>query len=380
MEKRVFRFFLIICLVFSTLTTIAFAADEGEANVFSLPFTDVSTNAWYYPYVQTVYERDMMQGTSMSAFSPHGSFSRAQIVATLFRVHTGRHANESDSRINSFQDVNSAAWYAPYVAWADRNGVSHGVEAFRFGSNDSVSRQEIATIFHRYVRNLTMYSSSSPDTEQWRVFTDHEEITNGEGVSALRWANNNGIINGTSATKLLPQGTATRAEAAAMLLRLLDFMDRAELRPPMPNEINIQPLLWANFNDFRNLLGSVEEAHHDRDYFPDLWDFEYGLYIFDTGIVVQTIDGIVDWVLVLYGSEQSRERVHFDGINGNSSRADIRNALGVPDVNRAYDPELSLLASYGYFLPNAILSFNFDSNNRLMSIYYQQWGSVGGVG
>jgi len=198
---------------------------DYEIEVQSLPFTDVSAGAWYRPYVQAVRDQGMMQGTSATTFSPNSTFNRSEIVATLFRLHHDRRANASDTRNNPFNDVNNnTAWYAPYVTWAHNNGISSGTSATRFGPGDRVERQEIALIIHNYVRNMTSHDSTSTATAQWNAFNDRGQIVSTDAYNAFRWANNNGIVNGRNATTLAPTGTAIRAEAAAMLVRLVDFM------------------------------------------------------------------------------------------------------------------------------------------------------------
>lgn len=84
----------------------------------SMPFADVRANNWFYTYVQFMHSNGIMQGTSGNTFSPNATFSRGQIIATLFRIHHGRTENTSDNRTNNFNDVSMSAWYAPYVTWA----------------------------------------------------------------------------------------------------------------------------------------------------------------------------------------------------------------------------------------------------------------------
>ena len=214
----------------------ALAAEPDTIEPLSLPFTDVRDNAWYRPYVQAVRDQGIMNGTSSTRFSPAGTFSRGQIIATLFRIHHNRTANANDSRNNPFNDVGDA-WYTPYVTWAHNNGISSGTSATRFGANDHLTRQEIATIMHNYVRNLTDHDSGSTANAEWNAFTDRGQITFPGAYNAFRWANNNGIVNGVTSTRLEPNGTATRAQAAAMLVRLVDFMSGGHN--------NNQPQIWT---------------------------------------------------------------------------------------------------------------------------------------
>jgi len=228
--KRPLTVLLAVLMIFGLLVPGALAAETDTIEPLSFPFTDVAAGSWYRSYVQSVLDQNIMQGTSSTRFSPNDTFSRGQIVATLFRIHHNRNANANDNRNNPFNDIGNA-WYTPYVTWAHNNGISSGTSATRFGANDHVTRQEIATIMHNYVRNLTDHNSGSTATAQWNAFTDRGQITFPGAYNAFRWANNHGIVNGVSSTRLEPNGTATRAQAAAMLVRLVNFMGGSSQQP-----------------------------------------------------------------------------------------------------------------------------------------------------
>jgi len=242
--KTLISFVCIICIVVT-------GALSGEASATQgMPFTDVRIGDWFFGYVQSVHANGVMQGTSPTTFAPNATFSRAQIIATLFRIHNDRTANTGDHRDNNFHDVTTNVWYAPYVTWASTNGISSGTGATRFGSNDSVTRQEIATIIHNYVRNLTDGDSGSTITTEWNAFADRDQLTSPAAYFAFRWANNNGIVNGTSGTTLSPNGTATRAQAAAMLVRVMEFVNGTT--PPQP-EMTLNEAVQSGV-DHRELL------------------------------------------------------------------------------------------------------------------------------
>jgi len=221
--KRTLTVLLAALMIFGLFVPGALAAETDTIEPLSFPFTDVAAGSWYRSYVQAVRDQGIMQGVTTTRFAPNDTFSRGQIIATLFRIHHNRTANVNDSRNNPFNDVGNA-WYTPYVTWAHNNNISSGTSATRFGANDHVTRQEIATIMHNYVRNLTDHNSGSTATAQWNAFTDRGQITFPGAYNAFRWANNHGIVNGVSTTRLEPNGTATRAQAAAMLVRLVSFM------------------------------------------------------------------------------------------------------------------------------------------------------------
>ena len=211
----------------------------------ALPFTDVNPGDWFYPYVRHMYENRVMRGISSTRFAPQETFSRAQIIATLFRIHHGRPADRTIDPAGPhpfWGDVHIGVWYEPYVAWAYANNLSAGItldvdpdgRGRRFGPNDAVERQEIAAIMHNYIANLTGLPRASTATAQWNAFTDRGQIGGDAFYNALRWANNHEIIRGRSATSAAPADTATRAEAAAMLQRLMNVT--ADAPPPQPGQ------------------------------------------------------------------------------------------------------------------------------------------------
>ena len=227
---------LLVCIMLLTLApmTASGTVDLGSAALYaanSLPFTDVHTSNWFYSYVRHMHTNGIMNGTTPTTFAPHETFTRAQVLATLFRIHTGRTSNANDPRTNNFTDVAPTSWTAPYVTWAANNGITPTTSG-TFGPNQSAERQEIALYIHRYVINLTSVSSSSVANAQWNAFTDRGQISGQGNYNALRWANNNDIMRGRTATTIVPGGTATRAEAAAMLVRLMNVLDSGGTTPP----------------------------------------------------------------------------------------------------------------------------------------------------
>jgi len=245
---------LLICALL--LTFVPMAAASGDLSLKEvalqaanpLPFTDVNSGNWFYPYVFHMYTSGVMNGTTPTRFAPHETFTRAQVLATLFRIHTGRTSNASDPRENNFTDVASTSWTAPYVTWAANNGITPTTSG-TFGPNQSAERQEIALYVHRYVINLTEVNSSSVANAQWNAFTDRGQISGQDNYNALRWANNNDIMRGRTATTIVPGGTATRAEAAAMLVRLMGVLGHdIETPPPAPPQPPAQPSLVGRWN------------------------------------------------------------------------------------------------------------------------------------
>ena len=183
------------------------------------PFHDVSSDAWYADAVQFVYEEGIMGGVGGNQFNPQGKVSRAEVTALLFRTYHGRSANASDAQDNPFADVGDN-WYAPYVTWAHANGIVNGTSAETFHPHGNVTRQEFAVMVYRYAMEMTVMGNVMA-SRQWSQFTDHGQIAPWAHV-ALHWVNGREIMTGSTATTINPTGTATRAEAATMMMRLVE--------------------------------------------------------------------------------------------------------------------------------------------------------------
>ncbi|WP_191434104.1 S-layer homology domain-containing protein [Flavonifractor sp. An112] len=171
----------------------SFAAKSVENE---LPFTDVDVDDWFYSAVKYVYDNDLMNGTSATQFSPFMTTSRAMILTIL-------------ARYNGVDTSTGATWYEAGVAWAVENGVSDGTNL-----EAAVSREQLVTMLWRLVGSpviecdLTAYPDSS-SVSDW-------------AAQAMAWAVDTGIIIGTGAGTLNPQGNATRAEVAAVLARFAE--------------------------------------------------------------------------------------------------------------------------------------------------------------
>lgn len=175
-----------------------------------LPFEDVPESDWSYPAVQYVYERGMMNGTDKTVFSPATPTSRGMIVTILHRLE-GSPAEGA----NSFTDVPAGSWFEASVAWAAEKGVVLGYGGGLFGPGDVITREQMVTILHRYATAKGYDVSATTDLSQ---FSDASHVS-GFASAPISWAVGCGLINGTGDGLLEPQGSATRAQAATILMR-----------------------------------------------------------------------------------------------------------------------------------------------------------------
>ncbi len=171
-----------------------------------LPFTDVAESDWFYESVAYAYYNGLFQGVTETTFEPDTSMSRAMIVTVLYRLEGSPTAGAS-----GFSDVASGSWYADAVAWASARGVVQGMGDGTFRPDDPLTREQIAAILYRYYEGN--YSAGS-----LAQFNDVDSVSDW-AKDALGWCVDRGIISGLPGSILSPQGNATRAQVAAMLMR-----------------------------------------------------------------------------------------------------------------------------------------------------------------
>ena len=181
-----------------------------------LPFGDVDDGDWFADAVRFVYENGMMNGVSETDFAPHATTSRSMIVTILYRLEGEPVVDDA----MDFTDVAGDAYYAEAVRWAASEGIVGGYGGGLFGSDDAVTREQLAVILYRYAVYKGYDVSIGEDTNilSYADFADLSEYA----IPAMQWACGAGIVNGTSESTLTPQGEATRAQVAAMLMRFVE--------------------------------------------------------------------------------------------------------------------------------------------------------------
>ena len=168
----------------------------------SKTFDDVADNYWGAEAVDFTSSRELFAGTSATTFAPDTAMTRAMIVTVL-------------ARFEGVDTTTGDTWYEAGQQWAMQNGVSDGSNM-----DASLTREQLVTMFYRYAQ------SKGYDTTQGgmaiREYADFEQISD-YAAEAMTWAVNTGIINGTSTTTLSPQGPATRAQVATILMRFIQI-------------------------------------------------------------------------------------------------------------------------------------------------------------
>ena len=171
------------------------------------PFTDVRNGQYYYDAVLWAVENGVTTGTSATTFGPEEGCTRAQVVTFLWRA-AGQPAPASST--NPFTDVKPGAYYYNAVLWAVEKGITNGTSDTTFGPDETCTRAQIVTFLWRYEGQPTPTSTNNP-------FADVR--TSAYFGSAVLWAVEKGITNGTSATTFAPEDTCTRAQVVTFLYR-----------------------------------------------------------------------------------------------------------------------------------------------------------------
>lgn len=178
-----------------------------------IPYVDVSESDWFYPAVKAYYEDQIIIVPEEMHFGPYELFARAQLVLVLHRM-------EKEPKVETektFQDISGDEWYGPATLWAAENNIVTGYENGYFGPADLITREQLATILFRYAEY------KGYDTEEAADLADYPDAADVSDFAekAVSWSVAKGIISGNDG-KLLPQGTATRAEAITMVYRFTE--------------------------------------------------------------------------------------------------------------------------------------------------------------
>lgn len=192
------------------VTVSAYFAPAASA----LPFNDVAYTSWYYDAVKFVYDKGIMDGVSYYRFAPDATITRGMVVTMLWRM-----AGEPYEAAAGFTDVAAGRYYSTAVAWAARNGIVEGMTATTFAPDQAITREQLASILYRYAKWLG-FSGYGSDISG---YTDAGKVSS-YAYDAMSWAVRSGVVTGTSARVLDPQGTASRAAAAQMFMNFYNYI------------------------------------------------------------------------------------------------------------------------------------------------------------
>ena len=181
----------------------------------TISFLDVKKSDWFYDAVSYAVENGLMSGMSEDIFVPNTPLTREMLAVILWNLE----GNPTPNDVAPFLDVTSDKYYANAIAWANENGIIAGY-GDTFGVGDSITREQFAVMLHNYAQYQGYDVSVGEDTNILS-YTDAFDISN-YAYPAMQWACGAGIINGMGDGTLMPQGKATRAEAATMLMNFCE--------------------------------------------------------------------------------------------------------------------------------------------------------------
>ena len=185
---------------------------EGDVE---LPYTDVAEDDWHYEAVKYAFEKGIMTGINDTTFAPDDNLARAQFAVILHRMN-GTPAVEYTDR---FHDVAEDVWYTDAILWAADKGVVTGYSNGNFGPSDHINREQMALMMYRYAKDQGYSLDGAADFSQYQDASYVSDFAQ----EAMAWAVGNGIITGKyNETQLDPQGNATRAECATIMMRFLE--------------------------------------------------------------------------------------------------------------------------------------------------------------
>ena len=178
----------------------------------TISFLDVKESDWFYEAVSYAVENGLMSGMSEDIFAPNTPLTREMLAVVLYNVE----GQPESAGVNPFTDVKADIWYTDAILWANENGIVAGYDNGAYGVGDLITREQFAAILYRYAQFKGYDVSIGADTN---ILSYADAFAISEyAYPAMQWACGAGIMGGMDDGTLMPQGKATRAEAATMLM------------------------------------------------------------------------------------------------------------------------------------------------------------------
>lgn len=188
--------------------------DEETTETTKLNFTDVKESDWFFKGVEYVVDKGIMSGVSENEFAPAGKLTRAMLVQMLYNMES-RPACDAE---NAFIDVPVGQWYTDAVIWANDAKIVSGMGEGLFAPNMEITREQMVAMLYNYAKYKGYDVTASADLS---TFADNASVS-AWAQPAMQWAVAEGYISGMGDNQLAPQGTATRAEIASVIMRFME--------------------------------------------------------------------------------------------------------------------------------------------------------------
>ena len=251
MKKRIVSLLLVFCMVV-TLVPANVLADEvkglaettaGQTQTAGAtaakpenPFADVKSGSWYEAAVLYARANGFFDGTSATTFEPDGPMTRAMFVTVLGRMAGVKAADYAGA--TDFSDVAEGTWYAPFVKWAARYGITTGTGNGKFSPGGKITREEMAVFFVRYFE--TFDAMPKADTTVTTKPADLDEVSSwAQDAVGKLWAL--GLLNGDGKS-FDPKAKASRAQTAALCERTDRAVETWYSEPGVKSErVSVEP-------------------------------------------------------------------------------------------------------------------------------------------
>lgn len=188
--------------------------DDETTETTKLNFTDVKETDWFFKGVEYVVDKGIMSGVSENEFAPSGKLTRAMLVQMLYNMES-RPACDAE---NAFMDVPVGQWYTDAVIWANDAKIVSGMGEGLFAPNMEITREQMVVMLYNYAKYKGYDVTASADLSK---FADNASVSTW-AQPAMQWAVAEGYISGMGDSQLAPQGTATRAEIASVIMRFME--------------------------------------------------------------------------------------------------------------------------------------------------------------
>ena len=312
-------------------------------------FNDVLFNEWYYQEVQTAVHMGLFNGLSAEKFGPGDTMTRAMLVTVLWR-YAGKPIAEITTE---FSDVPKGQWYSNAVTWAAEKGIVTGMGNGRFAPNDTITREQMATILYRFAEQIELDTSARAELTQ---FNDGH-LVSPWATDALQWAVAEGIIGGSLTNgilSVLPANGATRAQVAAVLVRTLEKLPKPYYEIEIPDcavkgQGVSKDYLWTVYEDGTLVL----EKNSGTE--PTAWTW-YN-YRFDIKCV-KVLQG-VEYVGSLKELPALKEVILADSVYSVSSNA-FQNCTALESVR--FPDTLRIIGSYAFENCTSLKSIELPKN------------------
>jgi hypothetical protein len=182
-------------------------------------FADIAGH-WAESYVRNAVGKGLFAGVSATEFAPESAMTRGMVATVLWRIA----GEPAAAYAGAFEDVRAGQWYTDAIAWGAESGILNGYGDGRFGVDDSVTREQLAAIIHRYALLAGLDAGGRAELS---AFADAAKIS-AWATEAVQWAVQAGIVTGHDDGTFGPQDTATRAQVATIADRFTDWLDGAE--------------------------------------------------------------------------------------------------------------------------------------------------------